>query len=155
MGFVRVVIGFVLAWAVGLVVFSVTHTQFVIQRMTGLGVPISIQERLDWTMTDLVGLNDFSAPSEILPVILLIALLVGFGVAAGLTRLFRGLRLPVFLTAGFCAVVALLLVLETALGLMPIAGARGLGPQLVHGLAGLVAGAVFVTLTAPPRRASA
>ncbi len=152
MSVVRTVFGFILAWAVGLAVISVTHTQFVIHRMTDLGVPISLQQRLDWTLTDLIGLNDFSAPSEVLPVILFIALLVGFLVAAGLTRLFGGLRGAVFVVAGFSAVVALLFVLKGALGLMPIAGARGMVPLLVHGGAGIAAALVFVALTAGPTR---
>ncbi len=151
MSVIRVFFAFLVAWAVCVATVSVIHTQFVIARMIGLGVDISLAERLSWTITDLKGLNDFSAPSEVLPVIMVIALFVGFLVAALLTRLFGGLRGPVFVVAGACAVVALLFTLKAVLGVMPIAGARGEVPMLVHGLAGVLAGGIFTLLTPAPR----
>ncbi len=152
MAFVRTVFGFLLAWVVGTAAMTMIHTQFVIERVVALGVSVSMSQRLDWTLADLIGMNDFTAPSELLPVIMWIAFLVAFLVASILTRLIGGLRVWVFMTAGFCSVVAVLFVFKAVFGIMPIAGARGLAAMLTHGLAGIVAGFLFSTLTPSVKR---
>ncbi len=152
----RVLVVFALAVAVTAVLLAAINTQFVIaaydsaaRNVEGVSA-ITFSERVDWTLHDIRTMNDFDAPSELLAVVVTIALGVAFLVADLLSRLMKPLRGAVFLVAGACGISAALYVLDAALGLQPIAGARGMVPLLVHGLAGAMGGVLFAALTPAP-----
>ena len=76
------------------------------------------------------------------------AILVAFLVAGTCARRLPGSRSFWFTLAGFAAVTCVLILIESLLGAMFIAGARSLPGLLLQGVAGALGGWTFVRLTA-------
>lgn len=152
MGFVRILFAFLVALALGVVAVTAIHTQFVIAAFEAVGGPIDGPTRLDWTLKDIVGMNDFSAPSELLPAILAIGFLIAFILAGLISRLLKPLRVLVFMVAGAGAVIFAFVLMKQTFDITPVAGARGMIPTFAHGLGGLLAGLVYAAVTPGPRR---
>lgn len=147
---VRWIIGFVVAQAAMVVLGSIAHSYFVQEAWSmaagqaeGAGpVTLSIAERLNWIGHDLIGLQPLYG------LLTGVALLIAF-LAATLLARFTGLRAIVFPVFGAAAIFVLFAVIKWQLGTVGVFGARGemgLGAQM---LAGLLAGALFATLTRP------
>lgn len=149
---VRKLVGFVIAAVVMIVLGSIAHSLMVQQAWADAvgmteGAPgaLSIGDRLNWIVTDMVGMEANVPPYGALTTI---ALLLAF-LAAGLLARFTGLRPIVFAVAGAIAIFVLFFMLKWQLGTVGVFGARGtlgLGLQMT---AGLIAGFVFAQLTAP------
>ena len=146
----RWIIGFVVALAAMVVLGSIAHSVFVQEAWSmaagqaeGTGpVALPMSERINWIGHDLIGLEPlYGALSGV-------ALLIAFAAGSLLSR-FTGLRWIVFPVAGAAAIFILFTVMKMQLGTVGVFGARGdmgLGAQM---LAGLLAGALFATLTRP------
>ena len=147
---VRWIIGFVVALGAMVVLGSIAHSVFVQEAWSmaagqaeGTGpVALPMAERINWIGHDLIGLEPlYGALSGV-------ALLIAFAAGSLLSR-FTGLRWIVFPVAGAAAIFILFTVMKMQLGTVGVFGARGdmgLGAQM---LAGLLAGALFATLTRP------
>lgn len=149
---VRRLVGFVIAAVVMIVLGSIAHSLMVQQAwadavgMTEAGPgALSIGDRLNWIVTDLIGMEANVPPYGALTTI---ALLIAF-LAAGLMARFTGLRPIVFAVAGAFAIFVLFSMLKWQLGTVGVFGARGMLGLGLQMTAGLIAGFVFAQLTAP------
>lgn len=136
----RNVIGFVVAVVAATTLGSIVSTQFVIAGLRGIGVEVPLGTRLSMTVTDLALLRIYL-------VIAGTAMLVSFLVAGACARWLPGDRQVWFGVAGFSAVICVLMLIESMLGAMLIAGARTLPGLLLQGAAGACGGWMFVRLT--------
>jgi hypothetical protein len=139
----RVLKAFFPAVIVAYVLAAILVTQFNLGSLQSMGVPVSMADRLGATFHDLVGL----ASSYLL--LILVAFILGFPVAAGLARLLPRQRMMLYVLAGGVAILALHLVMKAVLGLSGIAATRSLGGLLSQGLAGAVGGYLFHRLSLP------
>ena len=141
----RSVIGFLLALvpavAVAYALASVLATQVILARIEGMGLPITLRDRLQATGHDLLGLLPTYAP------LLLVAFLLAMPVAAWLSRRLRNQGSPLFVLAGFAAVLVLHLLLKQVLGLNGVAAVRDLHGLLSQAVAGAFGGYLFFVLT--------
>lgn len=146
----RRILAFAAAVATTAVLASLASSHFVLLGLTTLGVEVPSADRLAMMRRDVLGVG------AILGLLLGIALLVGLPLAALGIRLLPAFpchRLCGYALGGGLAVVAALLVLEAALGAMPLAGARTMAGLLAQALAGMAGGAVFAGIARAPRQA--
>jgi hypothetical protein len=132
---------FLLAVAAATLIGCVSATHFVIAALGGIGVDVSLADRLAMTAHDVPGMG------QLLYIVYAVALLVGFIVAFLCCRWLPGDRRTWFTLGGAAATVSVLLLMDMIMGGMPIAGARGISGLLGQALAGTAAGYVFVRLT--------
>ena len=133
---------FLFASLVTAVAASVFSTQFVIAALAAVGVDIPFGTRLVMTITDLRILTIF-LPATIA------CFLPAFLLAEFLSRR-TGARIAWFAVAGGAALVTELMIIEAALGLMPIGGARSTAGMAMQGVAGVLGGVAFARLTPAP-----
>jgi hypothetical protein len=129
---VSVIAGYVLAT----VLVSWTN----IQAIVDLGFEITLSQRGDTIIHDLVSMTATYLP------LMAIALLIGFLVAGLIIRMKPSLAFVGYVLAGFVAVVVLHVAMKAALGLTGIAAVRGMMGLIVQGLAGAFAGWCFFRL---------
>lgn len=145
MKFLPLVAGFVLAVLTAEILAALASTQFVLAELGALGIDVPFGDRFAMTVYDIVGMLPLYGT------IIAVAFLVALPAAALLARRASRLRVPLFFTAGFVAVITALHVMEVAFGIMPIAGARSLAGLVTQGLAGgLAALVVLLPPFAPP-----
>ena len=123
---------------------SVTATLSVISRLAGMGLDVSLGDRVAMTLRDIVGMAGMFLP------MVAFALLMAFMTAALLCRWLSRWRLPLYALAGAVALVTIHLVLHLAFGLTPIAIARTAGGLVLQGLAGAVGGICYILLVGRP-----
>lgn len=117
------------------------QTQMVLATLGSLGVNISLADRLAASWHDLIGMAGGYLP------VVMIALLVGFAIAAVLLRWLAWPAWLGFALGGGLAILATLQMMSAAFGgIAPIAGARGTLGLLLQGLAGAAGGVVFAWL---------
>ena len=115
----------------------------------GAGATLSIAERVQWYAASLYGL---SIGVGMYPMLVALGLLIAF-LAAGLVKSFApDLRFWWFAGAGAVAMIVMVVILEAALGLKVLPGARSIAGTLGQGAAGLVGGAIFAAMTNRRRR---
>lgn len=136
--------GWLLRWAMAVVVTaalgSAIQTQFNMSAVAALGAPMDFYTRLEMTMLDLAGF----APTWAM--LVGIALLIAFGVAAGLARLRPAARPWLYPLAGGAGVLTLLLLLHALLPMTFIAATRSLAGTLSMAVPGLLGGWLFLRL---------
>lgn len=142
----RVLIAFFPAVLIAYGLASVMATQVILAELTGMGMPITLDDRFRASLHDLAGLL-----SSYLP-LLLIAFTLAFPVAALLARWRPDWRFLLFPLAGAVAVAALHLILKAVLGLNGIAAVRELPGLLSQVLAGGVGGYLFYLFMGWARR---
>lgn len=125
---------------------SVIQTQVNLAGLVALGVEIPFQLRVDTTVDDLAGFAPLWAA------IVAAGFLLAFVVAAFLSRLLPTWRVSLHALAGATAVLAALLIMQSMLGIQPIAAARSLTGLVGMSLAGALGGLVYALNTAPPTR---
>ncbi len=140
--FLRYVGAFLLAVFCASLLGSILSTQFVVAALGSIDVGVPLATRLSMTA------RDFGILPTLVPAVAA-CFLPGFVVAAICNRFIPGGRFFWFVFAGATALVAELLIMQAALGLMPIAGARTLAGLLSFGLAGAAGGWVFALSTRP------
>ena len=116
---------------------SIAHSQFVVAGLVGLGIEISIADRVAMTLADMRGL--LLGYGSVLG----IALGLGFGLVAAGSKWLRPLPEFCYPLAGFIAVATALTAMQPLLEVTLIAGARGAPGFITQCLAGLVAGWAF------------
>ena len=134
----QLIIDFLTAVLCGFVLASLFHSQFVMHRLTELGINIDLSTRISSSLKDMMGLLPTYG------VIILLALLAGFTLT-GLVRQYYSL-LPNWLypLSGATAIAVALLAMQPILDITLIAGARGVMGFAAQCLAGLFAGWVFM-----------
>ena len=141
---VRFVFGFVVGVLVAYLIGAAISTQFVLAEVVAMGLPVGWPVRWNATVTDLIGLAGAYLP------LIAVACLIGFLVCAVLLRWF-GHRVFMYALAGFCAVIAMHLIMNAVLGMAAFAAVRSTTGLLAQGLAGALGGWVFARMTAKPR----
>lgn len=145
-GFALGVGAFLLALAATYVTAAAAATQAVMTSLAGMGVDVSLADRLATTLADQVGMFALFAP------LLSIALGIGFAVAALVCHWLPGWRRVGYVTAGFAAVVVMHLLLRAVLDVTPVAAARTIVGLTIQGLAGALGGQVFYLVTTARRQ---
>ena len=128
---------YLLALIAAYVVGAAAATQAVMAALTGMGVEITLADRLGATLHDQVGMFATYAP------LIGVALAIGLAVAALISRGLPGWRRVGYVLGGFVAVITMHLIMRQVLDLTPVAAARSAGGLLLQGSAGAVAGYVF------------
>lgn len=137
----RLILAFLAAVLVTAAVAAAASTQFVLAGLSQLGVEIGIGDRLTMTAHDVVGMGATYLP------IVGVGFLLAFGVAALVIRyLLPGWSLLGYTLAGFTAILAIILIMIEAFGLVPIAGARSVAGMFTQCLAGALGGYVFARI---------
>ena len=136
----RVVAAWLLAVLCATLLGAVVQTQFNLASLSGLGVEVSLAERLRATLHDLVNFSPLYA------VVVAAAFLPAFLLSGLLARGWPRWRLPLHVAAGLAAIPVALLVMNRLLPVTPIAAARGQAGVLALGLCGALAGLVFARL---------
>lgn len=110
----------------------------------GPGASLSVSDRFSWFSSTLYGL---AFGVGMYPGLVAIGLLIAF-LAVGLVKsLAPDLRFWWFAGAGAVALVVMIIVLELALGLKALPGARSVAGTIGQGIAGFIGGALFASLT--------
>jgi hypothetical protein len=136
-GFVKNAVALVVAAIVTYVLAVSAATQSVMASLKGMGVSVSLADRLGTTLADLSGMFALFMP------LLAIALLLGFLVAAGIIRWQPGWRSFGYPLAGFLAVLVMHLLVQSTTGIHPIPATRSMLGLVLQGLAGAAGGYVF------------
>ncbi len=126
---------------VAYVLASVTSTQSVVSRLSGMGVTVSFADRAAMTLQDIAGMASMFLP------MVAFAFLAAFLVTALLCRWWGQWRTPLYVLAGAVALVTIHLLLNVSFGITPVAIARTWGGLLVQGLAGGVGGFTYIHLS--------
>lgn len=142
----RVVAAWLLAVLCATLLGTLVQTQFNLAALAGLGVAVSLGERLQATLHDLVNFSPLYAT------VVAAAFLPAFTVSGLLARAWPRWRQPLHLAAGLAAIPVALLVMHRLLPVMPISAARTQAGVLALALCGALAGLVFARLS-PRRRA--
>jgi len=122
---------------------AVAATQSVMARLAEMGVTVPVDVRISTTFSDLINMAGTLLP------LLLIALGLGFAVAAIVSRRRPDWKKLGYPLAGFAAVITMYLLMRMVLELTPVAAARSIEGLLLQGVAGAVGGWVFYLLAAP------
>ena len=144
---IRFVTAFVVAVVSATALASIVSTQFVIAGLQGVGVEIPFGTRAAMTLTDLALLRTYVIVAGA-------AMLVAFPVAGACARWLPGSGPVWYSVAGFAALTCGLMLIESMLGAMPIAGARSLPGLLLQGLGGAFGGWAFDRMISWAREAT-
>jgi hypothetical protein len=120
---------------------AVAATQSVMNRLADMGVEVPFNDRMATTFADLAGMFGTFMP------LLLIALALGFVIAALISRFRPGWKSFGYPLAGFAAVITMHLLMHAVLEITPVAATRSVAGLLVQGLAGAAGGWVFYFLS--------
>lgn len=139
----RTILGYVSAVVVTHVAGAAAAAQHVIGRFeTMAGTSIPFDQRLDWTLKDVVGM----VTPPIYPLAIAVMLFIAFAVAGFIVRRVGGLRTLGFVLAGALGMIGLHLILGSVFEMNPIAASRDLVGLLGQGAAGAIGGLVYILL---------
>jgi hypothetical protein len=142
--FVKTLLAWFIASLFAYLLASLVATQSVVSQLAGMGIPISLGERLQMSARDLVGMVQMFLP------LIAAGFLVALSVAGLLGRYRPDWRAFLFPLAGFVALVSIHLALEWAFDISLIAVARSTTGLLLQGLAGAAGGWLFTRLKPLP-----
>lgn len=123
------------------VLAAITATQSVVSRLSGMGVDMSLAERLAMTLRDLAGMAGMFLP------LIAFGFLAAFLFTALLCRWWGRWRVLLYIIAGAVALAAIHLALNFAFEITPVAIARSYFGLLVQALAGAAGGFTYVLLS--------
>jgi len=130
MRILKLVLAFVAAVIVTTILGAVFHTQFVIGRLTDMGIAVPFADRLSTTLHDIAG-----------------GFFIAF-LAAALVFRFAGVqRNLVYAVAGAVALGVALSVMAMVFNITPIAGARSWAGFIAQMAAGALGGYVFALIS--------
>lgn len=128
----RQVRNLLLASCITYVLASIFHSQYVVGRIERMGVPVALLDRVRMTVGDLTGLYVYL-------LVITIGIVAAFTVMSGVRRL-TGLNAWVVYPLGGClAMAAIMVAMNMAFPMTPLAPARdmiGVAGQCLSGLAG-------------------
>jgi len=139
----RTLLGYLGAVVVTYVVGVVAASQHVIGHFESMsGSEIDFSERVDWTLTDIMGM--LSPP--IYPLAVAVMILIAFAVCGFLVRRIGGLRTFGFVLAGALGMVGLHLLLNAVFEINSIAASRSFAGLIGQAIAGACGGLAYVLL---------
>ncbi len=143
MRIIRLMLAFLGSVAVTYVLATGFYTQQVLAKRAAIGLEFTSAQRISNFLDNLVGFSVGTVPSY--GMILMIALLIGFFVAAGLKRVLTPLAPIAYPTAGAVSIFVVLWAVETfvAKGSGAFEGASGPVGLALQCFAGFVGGVVF------------
>ncbi len=133
---------FVLAVLVTYLTATTAATQSVLARISEMGLPVGLGQRLSTTAHDLAGMATF------LPLIGA-GFALAFLVTVLLLRRWPQRRTLLYMLAGGVSLVATHLIMKAVFDITPIAAARTPGGLAVQGLAGALGGYAFTRFNPP------
>lgn len=149
MGFLRAVVGFIVAVVVLTVLAVIFQTGFVLSALGDVGAQLSLGPVIAMMLDDLIGFGPLYGA------LVAIGLLVAFPAAAIVHRVTKLSRVLVFAGAGLVCMGVMLVAMEQVFfGIQLVAGARTLPGLVSQLIAGAIAGWAFVQLTPSPRASS-
>lgn len=144
----RAIVRTVVAWLAAVLLVTllgcVMQTQFNLSALSALGADISWATRLQTTGQDVLGFSPSFGP------LVAIGLLIAFPVTRALRIWAPGPAMAWYGLAGGVAVLTILLALNAAFGITPVAAARSLAGLLSLALCGAVGGTLFARLLPQP-----
>ena len=139
----RTLLGYLGAVAVTYVVGVVAASQHVIGHFESMsGSAVGFSRRVDWTLTDILGM--LSPP--IYPLAVAVMILIAFAICGFLVRRVGGLRTLGFVLAGALGMVGLHLLLNAVFEINSIAASRDLAGLMGQAIAGACGGLAYVFL---------
>ncbi len=118
-------------------------TQHVLNQLAAMRMPVDLGQRIASTGQNLLGMT-----LSFLPIIAT-GLLIGWLLAGRLAKRWPTARTPLFVVAGFAALIVVHLALVAVFGLYPIPATRQLPGLIVQGLCGALGGYLFARFSRP------
>ena len=143
------ILAFMVAVLGGYVFAVLAYSQLNLSNLTDMGVAVGFSDRFGTFAHDVLSMTSMYLP------IMTVALLVAFLLAALVLRWVPHLRVLGYVLAGTVGMLAVILFFKVAMGTNPIAVTRTLVGLVSQGLAGAVAGLVYVRVTQGLSRNSA
>jgi hypothetical protein len=143
------ILAFMVAVLGGYVFAVLAYSQLNLSNLTDMGVAVGFSDRFGTFAHDVLSMTSMYLP------IMTVALLVAFLLAALVLRWVPHLRVLGYVLAGAVGMLAVILFFKVAMGTNPIAVTRTLVGLVSQGLAGAVAGLVYVRVTQGLSRDSA
>lgn len=143
------ILAFMVAVLGGYVFAVLAYSQLNLSNLTDMGVAVGFSDRFGTFAHDVLSMTSMYLP------IMTVALLVAFLLAALVLRWVPHLRVLGYVLAGTVGMLAVILFFKVAMGTHPIAVTRTLVGLVSQGLAGAVAGLVYVRVTQGLSRNSA
>lgn len=141
MRILKLVLAFVAAVIVTTILGAFFHTQFVIGRLTDMGITVPFADRLSTTLHDIAGM------APLFGLVIAGGFFIAF-LAAALVFRFAGVqRNLVYAIAGAVALGVALSVMAMAFNITPIAGARSWAGFIAQMAAGALGGYVFALIS--------
>ena len=137
---IKMMAAFVPAVIIAYFLAVVASTQSVLASLKGLGISVTLAQRIEAITHDLFGMAPLFLP------LMAIAFLIAFLVAGLLIRWKPSWRPALYTVAGGAAVAGLHLILKSTFDITTIAGARTATGLFIQALAGTVGGYVFFRL---------
>lgn len=132
-----VFIRFILAWAITFIFASVFHSQSVLMSLNALDIDISVNQWVNMTRDDLIGLLPTYG------ILILIALILAF---TSCHYVIKTRRTMIFTLAGAVSIWVLLFAMQPIMNITLIAGARDATGILLQCIAGAAGGYVYGAL---------
>lgn len=143
MGWIRTGMSWAIAVLIAVLLGSLVQSGFNLAAIAGLGVGLSTGDVLGTVLHDLASFTPLYA------LLIAIAFLIAWPVAAAMQRIFPGQRRLLFTLAGFSAIWTTIAIMNRALPITAIAATRELQGILMLALAGALAGWVYIRLVRP------
>ena len=141
MRILNLLLAFVVAVIVTTILGAVFHTQFVIGRLTDMGIAVPFSDRLSTTLHDIAGM------APLFGLVIAGGFLVAFLAGALVFRLAGVQRNLVYAVAGAVALGVALSVMAMVFNSTPIAGARSWAGFVAQMAAGALGGYVFAIIS--------
>jgi len=142
--FVKTLLAWFVASVFAYLLASLVATQSVVAQLAGMGIPISLGERIQMSAKDLAGMAKMFLP------LIAVGFLVALSVAGLLSRWKPDWRVFLFVLAGFLALITLHMALKWTFDITLVAVARSSTGLLLQGLAGAAGGWLFTRLKPAP-----
>ena len=141
----RLIFGFLIAVVAAYVFGTLTYSQLILGNLVEMGMPVDGGVRVETFWHDFTHMYDLYLP------LIAVALLLGFLVAAVILRWVPQIRALGYVSAGFCAIWAMDVILGAVLtgGTHPLVVTRTTVGLVSQCLAGGIAGWCFAFLTRP------
>lgn len=141
MRILKLVLAFVAAVIATTILGAAFHTQFVIGRLTDMGIAVSFADRMSTTLHDIAGM------APLFGMVIAIGFLVAF-LAGALVYRFAGVQRDlIYVVAGAVAIAVALSAMAMVYNITPIAGARSWAGFVAQMAAGALGGYVFALVS--------
>ncbi len=141
MKIVKTMLFFIVAVLATYLLTSAVGTQLVLSDIKSFGLTVSLSDRVSATIHDIAGL------ATVLPLLISVAFLVAFIIAALAKRFLAGHRSYWYMAAGLISLPASLMLIKSLMGGTPFAAARTDFGMMLIALCGLFGGWLFARLT--------